>query len=43
MRDKAPPDSNLPSEADNNQTRTVSLPVKSQDQDKVVKPTQNED
>lgn len=40
MRDKQPPSTNLPTVEDTNQTRTVKLPVKAQDQDQVKKPTQ---
>lgn len=38
MRDKPAPDNQLPTVADTNQTRTVQMPVKSQDSDKVQTP-----
>lgn len=39
MRDKQPPATNLPTVEDTNQTRTVSMPTKSQDTDKVAEPS----
>lgn len=39
MREKQPPATNLPTVEETNQTRTVSMPTKSQDLDKIEKPS----
>lgn len=39
MRDKPAPDSQLPTIADTNQTRTVSMPTKGEDPDRIIKPS----
>lgn len=38
MRDKQPPGTDLPTIEETNQTRTVKMPVKSQDSDKIEMP-----